>query len=139
MPKASVAQQGGPAASPTLAPSSAPRTETTTAAPASVHSLHLEVDRFTQLLLLINPHLNLSLLITYVVKHFYPLPCKFQVYLKCISFSLSTTIKLLLTYSCTFGFYISWTSIQSILTLALNFDTFPLLQVGGLKLVVHLT
>lgn len=43
MPSASAAQQDGPAACPTLAPLSAPRTETTMAAPASVPSLPLEV------------------------------------------------------------------------------------------------
>lgn len=67
--RVSVAQLDAPAASPTLAPSSAPRTETMTAAPANALSSHQEVGSFCSTL-------NLSVLITYLVKHFYPPACK---------------------------------------------------------------
>lgn len=135
MPRALVGQLDGPAASPTLAPSLAPRTETTTAAPASAPNSHPEVRSLPELMLLIYPaRLNLSLLITLLNISIHPLVNV----LKCISFSLCANIKLLLTYSCTFGCYISWARIQLIQTSSLNSLT-HFLQVGGLKLAVRLT
>lgn len=79
-PRASAAQLDGSTASPTPAPSSAPRTETTTAAPASVHSSHPEVR-----LLRIPPSQSFF-------------------------FILCINIGLLLTYSCAVGCYIILTS-----------------------------
>lgn len=117
MLRASAALLDEPVVSPTLAPSSAPRTETTTVAPASVPNWHLEVRHFLQFLPLIFPCLNLSLCITHLVKHFCP---PLVNVLKCISFSLCANIKLLLTYSCTYGCYILWAWIQLIQTFLLN-------------------
>ena len=76
MSRVLVAPPVEPPASPTLEASSAPRTETMTAAPASAHSSHQEVHCVNQMVLLICPRLNLSLFITRLVKHFYPPPCK---------------------------------------------------------------
>lgn len=72
MSMASVAPPAAPAASPTLAASSAPRTETMTAAPASAPSSHQEVRCVSQIVL----RLNLSHYICCLVKHFYTQPCK---------------------------------------------------------------
>lgn len=108
MPSTLVGQQDGQAASPTPAPSSAPRTETMTAAPASAPSSQLEVHNIP-LASAPHSHLNPSLLTTNLVKHCYPPPCK------CPEVHFIPTpanIKLLLTYSCAFGCSISWPEIQ---------------------------
>lgn len=136
MPRASAAQPDGPAASPTLAPSSAPRTETTTAAPASVPSSHLEVRSFPQLLLLICLRLNLSLLITHLVKYFYPPPCKcpevhFIFPLRQYKVTADSQLYIWVLH------FMSLNSINSYFFLELS-DTFPP-QVGGLRLAVHPT
>lgn len=136
MPRASAAQPDGPAASPTPAPSSAPRTETTTAAPASAPSSHLEVRSIPQLLLLIYPFLNLSLLITHLVKHFYPPPCKCPgvhfIFPLC-QYKVTADLQL---YIWVLRF-MSLNSINSDFFPELS-DTLPL-QVGGLRLAVHPT
>lgn len=130
MLRASTAQQDGPAASPTLAPSSAPRTETTTSAPASVRSSHLEVRSLPQL---ISSHF----LITHLVKHFYPPPCKcpevhfiFPLHQYRVTADLQLYIWVL--------HFMSLNSIKSDFFLELT-ATFPLLQVGGLRLVARPT
>lgn len=122
MPRASAAQLDEPAASPTLEASSAPRTETTTAAPASVRSSRQEVT-LHQSPAVAQPTSSQS------VSPHNP-SCKEKKkndihslvnVLKCISFPFCASIKLLLTYSCTFGCYISWACIQLILTFTFNF------------------
>ena len=111
---ASVARPAAPAASPTQEASSAPRTETTTAAPASAPSSHPEVRCVSQTLL----RLNLSHYISCRVKHFYTQPRKrlaahfiFPLH----RYKVTADFRLYI-----FGCCISWAWIQMILTLTLN-------------------
>lgn len=136
MLRASVAQLDGPAASPTTEPSSAPRTETMTAAPASAPSSHLEVCSFPLILILVYLSPNLSLLITHLVKHFYPASCKCPevhfIFLLC-QYKVTADSQLCIWVL----HFMSSNSIKSDFFLELS-DIFPL-QVGGLRLAVHPT
>lgn len=112
MPSTLVAQLDGQTASPTPAPSSAPRTETMTAAPASAPSSQLEVHNIP---LASAPHSHLCLLTTNLVKHCYPPPCKCpEVHFIPTPPHPPANIKLLLTYSCAFFCSVSWPEIQLI-------------------------
>lgn len=140
MPRASAAQLDEPAASPTLEASSAPRTETMTAAPASVRSSRQEVTLHQSPAVAqptssqsVSPH-NPS---CKEKKKRYPLPCKCpEVHFISLLRQYKVTADLQL-YIWVLHF-MSLHSINSDFYLEL-FATLPLLQDGGLTLVVRPT